>query len=67
MIRRLVLFGASGDLTARYLMPALAILHQSGQLPDRFRIVGSPATTGTPSASDGISVRVSIAMPLPST
>lgn len=40
MIRRLVIFGASGDLTARYLMPALAALHQSGQLPDGFRIVG---------------------------
>ncbi len=40
MIRRLVIFGASGDLTARYLMTALAALHQSGQLPDGFRIVG---------------------------
>ncbi len=40
MIRGLLIFGASGDLTARYLMPAFAALHQLGQLPDRFRIMG---------------------------
>jgi glucose-6-phosphate 1-dehydrogenase len=40
MIRRLVIFGASGDLTGRYLMPAIASLHQCGRLPAEFRVLG---------------------------
>lgn len=36
----LVIFGASGDLTARKLIPALYHLHTEGQLPDPFRVVG---------------------------
>ena len=36
----LVIFGASGDLTKRKLLPALFHLEQSGLLPDRFAIVG---------------------------
>ncbi|WP_447985176.1 glucose-6-phosphate dehydrogenase [Nitrospira sp. Nam74] len=40
MIRRLVIFGASGDLTGRYLMPAIASLHQCGRLPPGFRVLG---------------------------
>ena len=40
MIRRLVIFGASGDLTGRYLMPAIASLHQCGRLPADFRVLG---------------------------
>lgn len=40
MIRRLVIFGASGDLTARFLVPALARLQQAGLLPDGFQILG---------------------------
>jgi len=36
----LVIFGASGDLTRRKLVPALYELHLSGQLPDRFGILG---------------------------
>ena len=40
MIRRLVIFGASGDLTGRYLMPAIVSLHQCGRLPAEFRVVG---------------------------
>ncbi|MGA4642978.1 glucose-6-phosphate dehydrogenase [Limisphaera sp. 4302-co] len=36
----IVLFGASGDLTRRKLMPALFHLFQAGQLPDPFRIIG---------------------------
>lgn len=40
MIRRLVIFGASGDLTGRYLLPAVAALLGLGQLPAGFRVVG---------------------------
>ncbi|HZO85901.1 MAG TPA: glucose-6-phosphate dehydrogenase [Verrucomicrobiae bacterium] len=43
----LVIFGASGDLTARKLIPALYQLFLEKQLPDPFRIVGfarSPKT-----------------------
>ena len=36
----LVIFGASGDLTARKLMPALYHLAKDGQMPADFRIVG---------------------------
>lgn len=40
MIQTLVIFGASGDLTSRFLMPALVRLHQAGTLPEGFRVVG---------------------------
>ena len=36
----LVIFGASGDLTARKLIPALYHLSKDGQMPADFRIVG---------------------------
>lgn len=36
----IVIFGASGDLTARKLIPALYHLFREKQLPDSFRIVG---------------------------
>ncbi len=36
----LIIFGASGDLTARKLIPALFHLHLEKRLPDPFRIVG---------------------------
>jgi glucose-6-phosphate 1-dehydrogenase len=36
----IVIFGASGDLTSRKLIPALFRLFRDGQLPDPFRIVG---------------------------
>ena len=36
----IVIFGASGDLTARKLIPALYHLFESGQLPTPFRVVG---------------------------
>ena len=36
----LVIFGASGDLTKRLLMPALYNLACDGLLPERFAIVG---------------------------
>jgi glucose-6-phosphate 1-dehydrogenase len=40
MSHRLVIFGASGDLTSRKLMPALAQLHAAGQLPPGFSVLG---------------------------
>jgi glucose-6-phosphate 1-dehydrogenase len=40
MSYRLVIFGASGDLTSRKLMPALAQLHEVGQLPPGFSVLG---------------------------
>jgi glucose-6-phosphate 1-dehydrogenase len=36
----LVIFGASGDLTKRKLIPALADLHQQELLPDKFAVLG---------------------------
>lgn len=36
----IVIFGASGDLTARKLIPAFYHLHLEKQLPARFRIIG---------------------------
>jgi len=39
MIRRIVILGAAGDLTFRFLLPALARLHEDGRLPDGFTIV----------------------------
>jgi glucose-6-phosphate 1-dehydrogenase len=41
MIDRMVLFGASGDLTSRLLMPAIAQLAEAELLPQPFTIVGS--------------------------
>ena len=40
MSHRLVIFGASGDLTSRKLMPALAQLHEVGKLPPGFSVLG---------------------------
>src|SRR5215467_4538878 len=36
----IVIFGASGDLTSRKLIPALYHLHKEKQMPPDFRIVG---------------------------
>ena len=44
MIGRMVLFGASGDLTSRLLMPAVAQLAEAGLLPPGFTILGSANT-----------------------
>src|SRR5262245_56328187 len=41
MIDRLAIFGATGDLTARYLLPGLAAVHAAGQLGDRFQLAGA--------------------------
>ncbi len=44
MIARLALFGATGDLAGRYLLPALAALYSAGKLPQGFRLVGAART-----------------------
>ena len=41
MIERLLLFGATGDLAGRFLLPALAELYDEGRLPDSFRVVAT--------------------------
>lgn len=41
VIDRLVLFGGTGDLAARYVLPALAALHAAGELPDGFRVLAT--------------------------
>lgn len=41
----LVIFGASGDLTKRKLIPALADLHKQQLLPDRFAVLGLGRTS----------------------
>jgi glucose-6-phosphate 1-dehydrogenase len=41
MIERLVLFGATGDLAGRYLLPALAALHAARRLPAGFEVIGT--------------------------
>jgi len=44
MIERMVLFGASGDLTSRLLLPAVAQLAEAQLLPPGLTIVGSDLT-----------------------
>jgi glucose-6-phosphate 1-dehydrogenase len=41
VIERLVIFGATGDLTARYLLPGLAALRAADRLGDEFRLTGA--------------------------
>jgi glucose-6-phosphate 1-dehydrogenase len=41
MISRLAVFGATGDLTARYLLPALAALQAGGHLGDGFALAAA--------------------------
>jgi len=40
MIERLAIFGATGDLSARYLLPGLAALRSAAHLGDAFQLVG---------------------------
>ncbi len=44
MAHTIVIFGASGDLTSRKLIPALYTLHRKGRLPEATRIVGFSRT-----------------------
>ena len=44
MAHTIVIFGASGDLTCRKLVPALYELHRKGRLPEQTRIVGFSRT-----------------------
>ena len=39
MIQRLAILGATGDLTARYLLPGLAALRAAGKLSDDFQLI----------------------------
>jgi glucose-6-phosphate 1-dehydrogenase len=41
MINRLAIFGATGDLTARYLLPGIAALRATGRLPATFQLTCS--------------------------
>jgi glucose-6-phosphate 1-dehydrogenase len=41
MIQRLTIFGATGDLTGRYLLPGLAALRAAGHLGNGFRILAA--------------------------
>ncbi|HWR36247.1 MAG TPA: glucose-6-phosphate dehydrogenase [Clostridia bacterium] len=41
MIKRLILFGATGDLAGRFLLPALAELYDEGKLPQGFSVIGA--------------------------
>jgi glucose-6-phosphate 1-dehydrogenase len=44
MTQTIVIFGASGDLTSRKLIPALYELYRKGRLPEQTRIVGFSRT-----------------------
>jgi len=41
MIERLVIFGATGDLTGRFLLPGLAALRAAGRLPEGFQLIAA--------------------------
>jgi glucose-6-phosphate 1-dehydrogenase len=41
VIERLVIFGGTGDLTGRYLLPGLAALMARGELPEGFELVAA--------------------------
>ena len=44
MPQTIVIFGASGDLTKRKLVPALYELHRKGRLPAETRVIGFSRT-----------------------
>ncbi len=41
VIAALLLYGATGDLAGRYLLPALAVLGAAGKLPEDFRVIAT--------------------------
>ncbi|QSB17300.1 glucose-6-phosphate dehydrogenase [Natronosporangium hydrolyticum] len=41
MVERLAILGAAGDLTGRYLLPALVELERAGQLPEQLAVIGA--------------------------
>ena len=47
LTRSLVIFGATGDLCRRKLIPALFSLHEKGLLPENIRIIGASRTYHT--------------------
>ena len=47
MIRQLAIFGATGDLTARYLLPGLAALRAARELGDDFQLIAVGRDTWT--------------------
>ncbi len=49
-MRSLVIFGATGDLAARMLFPALYFLELDGLLPDNLRVIGSSRGSMTDAA-----------------
>ncbi len=46
----LILFGATGDLAKRKLLPGMFHLAVAGMMPERYRIVGSGRIDGAPDA-----------------
>ena len=44
MSHSIIIFGASGDLTSRKLIPALYLLHGKGRLPEETRVIGVSRT-----------------------
>lgn len=43
----IIIFGASGDLTQRKLIPSLFNLYRKGRLPEKFEILGFAGTKFT--------------------
>ena len=66
----MVIFGASGDLTKRKLLPALFHLEQDGLLPKKFAIVGVArrpwATSSRRTCAQGIIEFGGVERPIPS-
>ncbi len=48
----IVLFGATGDLAKRKLLPGLFGLAAAGLLPERYRIIGTAPSKGAPSVAE---------------
>ncbi len=60
----LILFGATGDLCGRHLMPALARLFVADELPSGFRVLGTgPQPWDTPTFHDHLRTRLASSAP----